>query len=241
MRQLPLWRRVVFVDWHGVLSNEPFWSSIRQSRTHPLRSSLETKLSEIFSSSTVQDWMKGLLTSDDVVSSMALRLDGRFRDDFLFRRLDEDVRRMQVNVELFTALRGFKSYATVVLATDNMDCFARTFAAMLAKSRQPSDNAETLAAWATVCDDYICSSDVGALKADDPIAFFGPWLSDLDLTFADALLIDDRADNCAAFQAHGGSTVRWRMGQNDISEVANAVQNWLQRGAHSDSVPASWP
>ena len=29
MQQLALWRRVVFVDWHGVLSRDPFWISIR--------------------------------------------------------------------------------------------------------------------------------------------------------------------------------------------------------------------
>jgi hypothetical protein len=233
---------VVFVDWHGVLSDEPFWSSIRRDPQHHLRPRLETKLGEIFSSGTVHDWMKGLLTSDDIVADMGLRLDKRFRDDYLLRKLDQDIRRMQVNVELFAALRSFKSYATVVLATDNMDCFARTFAATLAKARRPSDTAETLAAWATVCDDYICSSEVGALKADDPVGFFGPWLSDAGLDFRDALLIDDRADNCAAFEALGGSTVRWRMGQNDISEVATAVRAWLQLGARADPAPdgLSW-
>ena len=234
---MPLWRRVVFVDWHGVLSDEPFWSSIRQSPTHPLRPRLETKLGEIFSSSTVHDWMKGLLSSDDIVAGMRLNLDGRYREDYLFRRLDEDVRRMQVNVELFSALRDFKSYAVVVLATDNMDCFARTFATMLTRASRPSDTAETLAAWAKVCDDYICSSDVGALKAQDPVAFFGPWLTDSGFGFGDALLIDDRADNCAAFQEQGGSTVRWRMGQNDISEVAGAVHEWLARDPHPISSP----
>ena len=28
---LALWRRVIFVDWHGVLSRDPFWISILQA------------------------------------------------------------------------------------------------------------------------------------------------------------------------------------------------------------------
>jgi hypothetical protein len=54
-------------------------------------------------------------------------LDGRFRDDFLSRRLDVDCARMKVNAELFEVLRKIKAQASVVLSTDNMDCFAQTF------------------------------------------------------------------------------------------------------------------
>ncbi|KAB8189234.1 hypothetical protein FH608_041140 [Nonomuraea phyllanthi] len=32
--------RVVFVDWHGVLSRDPFWASIRDEPRHPLHSQL---------------------------------------------------------------------------------------------------------------------------------------------------------------------------------------------------------
>jgi hypothetical protein len=63
---------------------------------------------------------------------------------------------------------------------------------------------ETLADWAAICDDIICSSDVAALKADDPRAFSGPWLERHGLGFPDAMLIDDRADNCAAFTGRPG-------------------------------------
>ncbi len=38
----------MFVDWHGVLSRDPFWTSIRQSTTHPLRGQLEAGLAGVF-------------------------------------------------------------------------------------------------------------------------------------------------------------------------------------------------
>jgi hypothetical protein len=78
-----------------------------------------------------------------------------------------------------------------------------------------------------ICDDIICSSDVAALKADDPQAFFGPWLDRHGLGFPDAVLIDDRADNCAAFTACGGAAIRWKLGANDISEIISALKSWL--------------
>ena len=229
MRQLSLWRRVVFVDWHGVLSRDPFWISIRESATHPLRAQLEDNLAEVFSreKNTVDEWMKGLLSSDQVIAAMEIRLDRRFREDFLSRRLDIDCARMRTNVELFEVLRKLRSRALIVLATDNMDCFARAFDHARQRARRPTLESETLADWAIICDDIICSSEIGALKSEDPVGFFGPWLSEHGLWFTDALLIDDRADNCAAFAGQGGATVQWKMGSNDMSEVIDSLNRWL--------------
>ena len=42
---------------------------------------------------------------------------GRFRDDFLARRLDLDCARMKVNAELFEVLRLIRAEAMVVIAT----------------------------------------------------------------------------------------------------------------------------
>lgn len=224
MDQLLLWKHVIFVDWHGVLSKDPFWTSIRNT-THPLRPQLETKIDEMFSSASANEWMMGKLSSLDVIANMKIWLNRR---DFLVRRLHSDCARMRVNVELFEVLRGFKYRAIVVLATDNMDCFSRTFDRVRSRGRRPTPESETLADWAVVCDDIICSSDIGALKAEDPVGFFGPWLSECGLSFSDALLIDDRADNCDAFRGQGGSAVQWKMGKNDISEVRQSVDRWLR-------------
>jgi hypothetical protein len=130
---------------------------------------------------------------------MGIQLDRRFREDFLARRLDVDCARMTVNAELFEVLRTLRTEAMVVIATENMDCFARAFEKARGRRRLLSDQRETLADWAVICDDIICSSDVAVLKSRNPQAFFGPWLTSHGLRFADTVLIEDRADNCAAF------------------------------------------
>jgi hypothetical protein len=233
MAPVPLSGRVVFVDWHGVLSRDPFWASIRESRTHPLRKRLDASVTRVFSpeAGIVTDWMKGLVSYEQVVDAMGVRLDRRFREDFLARRLLVDVRRMRVNVDLVRGLQRLKSTAMVVLATDNMDCFQVAFA----RARRPRARrhgrgraaVETLAYWATVFDDIVCSSEVGALKAEDPVAFFGSFLSRHGLAFEDAALVDDRADNCHAFAERGGHPVWYDMDSGDVGEVMARLEGWL--------------
>lgn len=177
------------------------------------------------------EWMKGLLSSDEVIAGMGIQLNGRFRDDFLGRRLDLDCARMQVNVELFEVLRVLRAEAMVVVATDNMDCFARAFEYARHRRRRPNRAWETLADWAVICDDIICSSRAGVLKSEDPQAFFGPWLAAHGAGFTDAVLIDDRADNCAAFTREGGAAIQWKMGTNDLSDVTSQLGQWLNHDA----------
>jgi len=229
MRQVPLSGRVIFSDWHGVLSKDPFWVSIRGSATHPLHAQLEAGMAGVFASSqdTANDWMKGLLSSDQVITDMGIQLDRRFRDDFLARRLDIDCAKMAVNAELFEILRAIRAEAIVVIATDNMDCFARAFHNARSHPRRRARTWETLADWAVICDDIICSSQAGTLKSEDPQTFFGPWLAAHGLGFADAVLIDDRADNCQAFTSQGGAAIQWKMGTNTTSEATGQLQHWL--------------
>jgi hypothetical protein len=244
MRQVPLSRRVIFSDWHGVLSRDPFWTSIRGSTTHPLHAQLEAGMAGVFGQGTANDWMKGLLTSDQVITDMRIQLDRRFRDDFLARRLDIDCAKMAVNAELFDVLRAIRAEAMVVIATDNMDCFARAFEHARRRPRRRARPWETLADWALICDDIICSSQARALKSEDPRTFFGPWLKAHDLGFADAVLIDDRAGNCEAFTSQGGAAIQWKIGTHAIGEAISQLQQWLNHQYGSTcqrQVPAILP
>lgn len=232
MKQLSLsyWDKIVFVDWHGVISRDPFWVSILNSCSHPLRSELESKLKETFSDSSVTEaWMKGDISSKDIISKLAIRLDKRFNRDFLERRLVADCYLMRIDNELLFALKSLKERAIIVLATDNMDCFSVAFRAAREmtpslKSSTPSEFA--MQHWAHIFDDIVCSSDIGTLKAEGTADFFSPLLSDYNLRFSDALLIDDREDNCEAFRQLGGKTFQWKK-NTPITTFIESVDNWL--------------
>ena len=78
---MPLSARVIFCGWHGVLSREPFWTSIRDSATHPLHEQLKERMAWAFTSNIADDWMKGLLSSDQVIAGLDIHLRGRLQDN----------------------------------------------------------------------------------------------------------------------------------------------------------------
>jgi hypothetical protein len=54
-----------------------------------------------------------------------------------------------------------------------MDCLADTFGRARSRQRRITAESETLADWAAICDDIICSSTIAALKAEDPTGSSG--------------------------------------------------------------------
>ena len=225
--QLGLWQRAIFLDWHGVLSREPFWGSIRGSATHPLSVPLEQEFASVLRDVLMLNWMRGQESAETVVSRLSIRLDNRYRDDFLLRRLREDCRRMRGDPAVAEALRVFNASAMVVVATDNADCFAEAFERSRNAGARRRDGVANLSEWARITDGLLCSSALGTLKAESPSGFFGPWLRRHGMTFADAVLVDDREDNCEAFEGSGGHAIRWRLGTDSVGSLVGALRSWL--------------
>jgi hypothetical protein len=205
--RLPVFR-VVFVDWHGVLSLDPFWSSVLGGRDGRLRRALERRLDEVFGSELADTWMRGQTTVDRIVAPISEALGAARRADFLQRRLFEDCQSMQVDGQLVACLHALVRQALLVVATDNAAPFESAFR-RAQRRRRFQDQPSTLRQLAPLFDDIVCSSATGVFKAEDPEAFFGPWLALNNLGFDDALLVDDRPDNCNAFERCGGGSVLW--------------------------------
>jgi FMN phosphatase YigB (HAD superfamily) len=190
--QQPLWRRVLFLDWHGVCSTTRFWHSILSRRSHPYHEEVKTAADRLFGQqAVVERWMRGQAQSHDVVGEVDdIRLDRRANPDFLLRRLVADCQRMTMDGTVFEAVCEATVTWQVVIATDNMDCLT----AVLHRRRDLR----------RVIHAVLSSSDIGVLKSEAPQAFFGAWLRDRGLDFDDAILVDDSLDNCRAFESCGG-------------------------------------
>lgn len=210
--QRGLWRRCVFVDWHGVLCDEPFWHSITSNPSHQQREALTAAVHGLFTERVelVQAWMRGLVDAAGVVRSLPHPVDRRCREDFLHRRLFDDCRRMVPRAALLEALRELPELTLVAIATDNMDCF--------------SDAVSGLRSLRGTVHAALCSSDLGVLKGEDPKRFFGDWLGEHDLRPHDAVLIDDSERNCARFEGFGGHAIHFVSVEQATFELARWVE-----------------
>jgi hypothetical protein len=208
---LPLWPRVIFVDWNGVLCQDVYWSSIANNPKHPYHRRISDSRRRLFTEQRdlVKAWQKGEISSEAVISSLNVRLDRRCREDYLLRRLELDCRKMPADRTLLTVLATAARSCYIVLATDNVDSF---FQQLDFKPELQS-----------VLHGVLCSSVLGVLKGEDAVAFFQPWLNSHRLTFADALLLDDSREICGAFRAAGGSAIQF----TSVSEAVKPLRRWL--------------
>ena len=204
---LPLWRKAVFVDWHGVLCKDVFWFSILRNANHPYHARLREATEDLFTrrSYLIEDWMRGRLAAEDMVTLLDVTLDRRCRDDFLVRRLKDDCRRMQVYPELLQELQLVRRISFVILATDNMDCF-------IERLRYGKDLDRSF-------DAVLWSARLGVLKTDNVSDFFGSWLSAHNLSFTDSILLDDNPEICAAFRLLGGTAIVVKSAQQAVREL----------------------
>lgn len=235
---LPLWNKVIFVDWHGVLSRDPFWMSILKKPHHPLNRQLTESIQWLFdqNDTLVRNWMRGNIKTTAAIGSMQIVLDKRYKSDYLSRKLVDDCQLMRTNARLLKILREAQNEALVVLATDNMDCFFESFRRIQNRRRirQQSKNLsedESLTMTETVrlFDDVLCSSERGVLKHENPTHFFGDWLSRNSLDFRNALLLDDLEKNCTAFRSVGGSALRMTIKslENESDNTHSQISSWL--------------
>jgi hypothetical protein len=234
---LPIWDKVIFVDWHGLLSRDPFWISILNNPRHPLHGQLSEAVKQLFSQNDllVRDWMRGSVPAGEVIDSMQIKLGKQYKPDYLLRKLFEDCQRMRTNRRLLQILQAAQNNGTwIVLATDNMDCFDQTIRRFQGNRRKPvsADADETQSITETACffDDLLCSSERGILKSEDALRFYGDWLSNHGLDFRNALLLDDLEKNCRAFCSVGGSALRLEIDtlEKKSATVAASIRSWLQ-------------
>ena len=191
--------RVVFCDWHGVLSHDRFWQRLAAADTR-----VAAAVAELFADGNlVRAWMRGERTDQEICGWLAAgcRRDGTD----LHEALLADVRRFSADPAVLALLDALPGYVRRVLATDNMRCFAEQWPAMGALH----EHFERL----------VCSASVGALKGQ-PHRFFGETLAELGVDFVECLLIDDSQFNCRRFRKAGGQALRFRDTAQAAAEIA---------------------
>jgi FMN phosphatase YigB (HAD superfamily) len=226
--QLPLWNNVIFVDWHGVLCRDFFWGSILSNPKHRWRRKLEINWRTLLaadSSALLRAWMRGAVDSEAISGLMARGIGNPAAASSLRKKLTQDCRRMSCDAVLADTLLRVRSQAFIVLATDNMDCFRDVY-----KTRPDLRR---------LFDALLCSCELGILKLDDPLNFFSKWLDAHELSFGDAVLIDDCEETCKRFADLGGRSIHYAGAEDADSSLSHWLQTRRAGTTRAISVPTS--
>lgn len=183
--------KVLFFDWHKTLSLANFWGQLADPThdRHGWHQAITTFLFER-NQPTIDRWMRGQIDENHILQLLNVNFDYPIIE--LQADLAESCRTMTLASDEFVPkiaqlrARGIKC----VIATDNMDVFKRYTVPVLELDKH--------------FDDILVSCDQGALKfdvgADGSLSFFDSYFAKHNLSYIDALLLDDRVDSSGTFE-----------------------------------------
>jgi len=208
--------KVIFFDWHKTLGQSDFWGQLKDQAhdRHHWHQPIVTFLF-IKNDHLVQRWMRGEVNEEGILKTISEKFG--CPKETLREDLAESCRAMALAspeiLPLITALRrkGIKC----VIATDNMDVFKEYVVPSLKLDKY--------------FDDILVSFNQKALKFDvaedgNSLPFFHMYLQANELTYADAILFDDRTDTSGAYKKLGFDTFQ----VEDTNGLLEKMENLLK-------------
>lgn len=187
----------IFVDFDGTICFDYFWRSAPEEIKKTIGKFL-------FQNNTylLEDWMRGQKSSEDInqIISDNCNLDY----NMIWNYFIKDCENMYISEDILDALSACKKNNTLILITDNMDCFNRFTINKLKLSNYFH---------------YIFNSyDYGVLK-DDPLpkGFFKKVIDLNGFDIQKSVLLDNSQKNCDLFNQLGGSSFLIKDKQDVVS------------------------
>ncbi len=178
---------ILFIDFHGTLSKSYFWRSLDSDTREKIGKFLFTE-----PNLATRDWMKGVYTSEEVNQMIAKE----FNLDYgiLWSHFVNDCKTMDVPKEILLKIQYLRKSYTVVLLTDNMDCFSRFTVPSLGLDRYF---------------DRIANSAVEKiLKNVEGGKWFLRLAEEYGASVKKCFLIDDSKHACKVFSSLGGTSLQ---------------------------------
>ncbi|NBV28044.1 hypothetical protein EBS02_03350 [bacterium] len=187
-------KRLIFVDYNGVLSYDPFWKSLLDEK-HELNSYLQDIEHYLFKENfhIVIDWMVGKYNSEEIhkIISDDLNLDYHL----LLETFVRDCEQMVISDLILEKLKPLKKDFTLILATGNMDSFDRF---TLPNHRYLFE----------IFDEIHNSYNLGLLKTSNNGEYFTRVSRKYNIDPNDTYLIDDSGSTCKTFSSFGGKAFK---------------------------------
>ncbi len=195
---------IVFIDWFGTLSHDLFWQALPEKH--------HTFIQDIFlkQSPLVDAWMVGAIDTKNICKG--LEQTTGLESSLLEKELQTSCERMSVSEPTRTLLQQLQTSATIVLVTDNMDCFSLHTAPYLKKQ--------------SLFDLIINSADVQRLKCDDNGRTFTETAARYEIPLSHCYLIDDSEKTCVLFEKLGGVAYKTSGLEHAQELLSRLIQQW---------------
>ncbi len=203
-------KNILFLDFNGVLSYDPFWTSLRDTKhsLHPYYEKIETYLFKD-NISIVIDWMIGKYTSEEIHEILKKEINIPYEE--LFAVFCEDCSNIDISEKILNKIQTLREFYSCILVTDNMDSFDRftiTHNPQLAASFDRIDNSYTM----------------GRFKKSNNGRYFVEQVEERQTVMENCILIDDSKNNCTLFESIGGRAYATKT-ENDVLRVLDDIHN----------------
>jgi FMN phosphatase YigB (HAD superfamily) len=178
-------RPLLFVDFHGTISDSVYWNTLSEG----LLSSIQGQM--FANPSFIADWMRGWKSSGDACD-YAAEVTGLPAED-LHAELLQSCAKIEIREDVLNSLRIAKERFRTVLITANMDCFKLVVQSLGLEA---------------VFDRIVVSSDYGLLKEDGQGRLFKHVASTCGGELQTAVLLDDSPKVCRTFSRLGGRAIQ---------------------------------
>ena len=195
---------LLFVDFNGVISYDPFWKSLLD-KNHILNRDLQRIEDFVFKENfdLILDWMVGKYNSEDIHKIISKELDIDYT--LLFDNFVSDCKKIDISEKILNKLKSIKSNYVLILATGNMDSF----------DRFTLPNNKYLY---NFFDEIHNSFNFGLLKTTNNGEYFKKIIKKYNLNPKNSYLIDDSNSTCKIFSDLGGTSFRTKT-ENDVLDI----------------------
>ncbi|MCB9191190.1 MAG: hypothetical protein H6603_01050 [Flavobacteriales bacterium] len=183
--------KILFLDWHDTVSADKFFLSLHTSKAEDDRKLGEAIESLLFKESGdyLMDWMRGDLTSEQVIMYVSKKLNIDY--NWLWSVFVADCKKMSIQTHVKRRLTHLREYYYLVLVTGNMDCFNRFTV--------PEQKLELL------FDEIINSYDLGYFKNEYGGQVFKDVIHNKNVpSIYGCYLLEDNPNVCKVFKEIGG-------------------------------------
>lgn len=186
-------QRILFVDFNGVISYNPFWFSLINPN-HPLHIYYEPIENLLFRGENkikrlVDDWMMGKYTSEQIHKIIENKTGAPHQE--LLKVFYEDCKRLDISKPILRHIKTLRRNWYCILRSDNMDTLHRF---TLPANPQLAD----------AFDEIHSSFLLRQLKKTNGGIYFKTTTANFGIKIENCVLIDDSISNCILSESLGG-------------------------------------